>query len=162
NNQERLGRRRRFRDGHGVDAAQLLLQVFRSDLIQRTRWHFGPGNAQFLRLGKDFLAFDSKLLRDVVNTNGHKCFFPPGCFAWSSCAQPADIGMAEAIIKLLMFDPLRRLSHCGGRLRPGPLRWWRPPAPRFPGFPPDHWLPPEANFRDSKSRGAPARRPVAA
>src|SRR2546430_6992102 len=44
----------------------------RSDFIERTRRDFGAGNAQFLGLGKDFLAFDSKFLRDVVNTKDRK------------------------------------------------------------------------------------------
>jgi len=75
-----------FHHGDGLAAAQLLLQIFRGDFIERTRRDLGPGDAQFPGLDKDVLAFDSKFLRDVVNTNGHKYFVPTGYSAKSSRA----------------------------------------------------------------------------
>ena len=49
----------------------MTLEKFSGDFIQRTGRNARAGNAQFLGLGKDFLAFDSKFLCYVVNTNGH-------------------------------------------------------------------------------------------
>jgi hypothetical protein len=49
----------------------MVLEKFSGDFIQRAGGDARAGNAQFLGLGKDLLAFDSKLLCYVVNTNGH-------------------------------------------------------------------------------------------
>jgi hypothetical protein len=53
-----------------VERGQLLFEELPGDFIQRAGRDFG-GNAQFLGLGKDLLAFDAKSLCDVVYTNGH-------------------------------------------------------------------------------------------
>ena len=44
------------------------------DFIERAGRDARAGNAQFLGLGKDFLALDSKFLCDIVDTNGHSSY----------------------------------------------------------------------------------------
>lgn len=66
------GDRGRFRlGGYRLEMA---LEVLGGDLIERAGWNSRAGNAQFFRLGKDLLAFDSQLLRNFVDTNGHNKF----------------------------------------------------------------------------------------
>jgi hypothetical protein len=75
-----LGRgRRRGRDcgDFRMLLANLFFEVFRGDFIQRTGRHLGCGNAQFLGLGKNLFVLQTQLLRNVVNTNGHKFCKPP-------------------------------------------------------------------------------------
>ncbi len=57
----------RRRRGHGrhrrrIQLDQLVFEEFSGDFVQGTGRHFGLGNAQVLGFGKDFLAFDAKLL----------------------------------------------------------------------------------------------------
>ena len=56
----------------------MAFKIFRSNLIERTGGNACGGYAQFFGLAKNFLALDSKLLRDVVNPNGHKIFYRAG------------------------------------------------------------------------------------
>ena len=56
--------------------SEVTFEKLRGNLIQRTGWNPRGGDAQFLGLGKDFLAFDSKFLCYVVNTNGHNFLLP--------------------------------------------------------------------------------------
>jgi hypothetical protein len=69
----------------------MFFEVLGGDFIQRAGWHLGGGNAQFFGLRKHFFAFDSKLLRYLVNTNGHNYLFSTGRKTWSSCAQNAEM-----------------------------------------------------------------------
>src|SRR5205823_3781549 len=55
---------------------EMAFEKFCGDFIQRTGGNPRGGNAQFLGLGKDFLAFDSKFLCYIVNTNGHNFCLP--------------------------------------------------------------------------------------
>src|SRR5204862_6825134 len=53
------------------DRQQLLLEILGGDLIERTGWNFGRRDAQLLGLDNDFLALDSELFGNIVDTNGH-------------------------------------------------------------------------------------------
>ena len=55
--------------------AKLFFEVFGGDFIQRTGGDSSGGNAQLFGLGEYFLVLQAKLLRNIVNTNGHKLFY---------------------------------------------------------------------------------------
>jgi hypothetical protein len=80
NNQDRLRSRRwcrrSFKNGSG--GLEVVFEILGGDLIQRAGRHLGSGNAQFFGLQKHIFALDSKLLRDLVNTNGHMYLFSTG------------------------------------------------------------------------------------
>ena len=59
--------------GGGLD--DFLFKPFGADFIKRTRRNLGGSNAQFLGLRENLFVLQTKLLRNVVNTNGH-IFFP--------------------------------------------------------------------------------------
>ena len=56
----------------GLAVFVLLFEVLGGDLIERTGGDLGGGNAQPLGLGDDLFVLQAELLRNVVNTNGHK------------------------------------------------------------------------------------------
>jgi len=74
----------------------LFFEVLSSNLVQRTGWHPGAGNAQILGLGKDLLALDSKFLGYVVNPNGHNVVLAFAMATESSCVEHGDIKGVES------------------------------------------------------------------
>ena len=65
-------RRRRSNRRHPFASAQLFLQKFSGDLIQRTGRDAGSSYAQLLGLRENVFVLETELLRYIVNTNGHK------------------------------------------------------------------------------------------
>jgi hypothetical protein len=55
---------------------ELLFEVLGCDLIQRAGGHLCGGNTQGLGFGENFFVLQAQFLGNVVNTNGHKLFFP--------------------------------------------------------------------------------------
>ena len=65
------------RGDFGVGLDDFFLKPFGADFIERAGRNLGGGNAQFLGLHEHFFALETKFLRNVVNTNGHKFFSLP-------------------------------------------------------------------------------------
>src|SRR5262245_4055103 len=75
----------------------MIFKILGGDLVQRARRHLRGGNAQFFGFGENFLALDSKLLRYVVNTNGHINLFRDGWTTTSSWAHATEIFVSRHI-----------------------------------------------------------------
>ena len=73
-----------------MESGELAFEKLSGDFVERTRRHPCRRNAQFLRLGEDFLVLDPKLLCNVVNTNGHKNYLPTELSETSMAGQPSS------------------------------------------------------------------------
>ena len=85
---------------------QLLLQELGGDLVQRTGWHFGGGDAQLLGPDENELALEVELLGDFVNANGHT-----GNQEWGGGQGAAD--GAESTVGLVASLTAGEFTTCG-------------------------------------------------
>src|SRR5208282_2291932 len=147
---------------------QLLFEEFGADLIERTGRDPGGGNAQRLGFGENRLVLQAKLLRDVVNANGHKFSPSPTGMcerpSWLTRVSQRCFGLRH---KFQLFIRLRRLTshpHQAGffcvRLRLAPPSKFRPPVRQFAGCCANRLHPPTTNPPAESARHAPARRPA--
>ena len=123
----RRWRRRDFSGGRGrwrwrwrrrQAFGQFFCKILAGNFIERTGGDLG-GNAQFLGLGKDLLAFDAKLLCYIVNPNGHSSRFAKSA-NWAtvvSWLQPKNI-VASLLITSRYFGAVAT-GRAPRRLRPG-------------------------------------------